>query len=74
MLPSELISRLIDLQEQANTHTAEYLKLQFMPGKKTVASAHLRKAERLRLRIQEIIREIAAGDNCPSVNQGAPPT
>ncbi len=66
----ELVSKLIDLQEKANSHATEYLKLRFVPGKKTMASVHHRKAERLRLRIQKIIREIAGAkaDN-PLINQ-----
>ncbi len=59
MLANELVSELIELQEKANSHATEYLKLRFVPGKKTVASVHHRKAEKLRVRIQKIIREIA---------------
>lgn len=60
MLPSELIAKLIDLQEQADAHTSEYQRLECLPGRKSKASIHRRKAVKLRSRIQEIIREIAS--------------
>lgn len=60
MLPGDLISKLIDLQEKANEHTSEYKKLQYLPGNKSKAAVHQKKAMRLRSRIQELIREIAS--------------
>ncbi|MHC1725439.1 MAG: hypothetical protein AB9866_05395 [Syntrophobacteraceae bacterium] len=59
MQQERIISKLIDLQDRADAHTSEYLKLQFVPGKKTKASSHYRKALKLRSRIQELIRQIA---------------
>lgn len=67
MQATELVSKLIDLQEKANLHATEYLKLRFVPGKKTIASDHHRKAERLRARIQKIIREIAGCESDPTL-------
>ncbi|MEN6441479.1 MAG: hypothetical protein ABFD97_23185 [Syntrophobacter sp.] len=60
MLPSDLIAQLIDLQEKANVHITEFRRLEHLPGNKSKASVHRRKAVKLRSRIQEIIHEIAA--------------
>jgi hypothetical protein len=57
--PNEVISKLIDLQELTDSHTAQYLKLQRVPGKRMQASVHQCKAARLRPMIQELIHEIA---------------
>ena len=59
ILLSKIISELINLQEQADSHTAKYLKLHNVPEKWTRASAHYCKSARLRSRIQELIRKIA---------------
>ncbi len=59
MQQDQLISKLIDLEDKAKAHTSEYLKLLQMPGNKTQASLHYRKALKLRSRIQGVIREIA---------------
>lgn len=62
MQPDKIISQLIDLQEKANTHTSEYLRLQYLPGNKAKAFAHQRKAIKLRSRILDLIREIALSE------------
>jgi hypothetical protein len=59
MQQNELISKLIDLQEKEDAHVCEYRKLEMVPGKKTKASLHYKKAMRLRSRIQELIHQIA---------------
>ncbi len=59
MRQDQMISKLIDLEDKANAHTSEYLRLLQMPGNKTKASLHYRKALKLRSRIQGLIREIA---------------
>ncbi|MCE5333093.1 MAG: hypothetical protein LLG06_00730 [Desulfobacteraceae bacterium] len=64
MTTHEIVSELIVLQDEEILHRTEYLKLQHLPGKKTVASSHCRKAMRLRARIQALIKTIAqAGNN-----------
>jgi len=60
MVPNNLIAELIDLQEKANLHITECQRLEHLPGNKSKATAHRRKAVRLRSRIQEIIHQIAA--------------
>ncbi len=60
MRQNELITRLIDLQEKEDVHVCEYRKLELVPGKKTKASLHYKKALRLRSRIQQLIHQIAA--------------
>ena len=62
MRQEELISKLIDLEEKANTHTSQYLKLLSVPRKRTSASIHYQKALKLRARVQELIRQIALCD------------
>lgn len=59
MRQQELISKLIDLEEQARVHSSEYLRLIQTPGNLTKASFHNRKAIRLRSRIKGLIRQIA---------------
>ncbi len=59
METESLVSKLIKLQEKAEIHSSQYNKLQKLPGSKTKASAHQRKALRLYSRIQELIHEIA---------------
>ncbi len=59
MSQEQLIAKLIDLEERANAHTSEYLKLQSVPRKRTSASSHYQKALKLRARVQELIRKIA---------------
>ncbi len=56
---SGAISKLINLQEQADSHTSSYLKLQYVPEKWAQASVHYHKSARLRSRINELIHEIA---------------
>ncbi len=62
MQPDKIISLLIDLQEKADTHTTEYLRLQYLPGNKAKATAHQRKALKLRTRILDLIRKIALAE------------
>ena len=66
MRQEQLIAKLIDLEERANAHTSEYLKLQSVPRKRTSASIHYQKAPKLRARVQELIRKIALciSSNC----------
>jgi len=59
MRQEELISKLIDLEERANAHTSEYLKLLNEPRKRTSASVHYQKALKLRARVHDLIRKIA---------------
>lgn len=59
MREQELISKLIDLEEQAKAHTSEYLRLMQMPGNLTRASFHNNRALRLRSRIKGLMRQIA---------------
>lgn len=59
MWQEQLISKLIDLEEQAKTHTCEYLRLIRAPGNMAKASFHDRKALRLRSRIQNLMRQMA---------------
>jgi hypothetical protein len=58
MRQEQLISKLIDLEDKANAHASEYLKLLGVPGNKAQASQHYRKALRLRARVQGLIRQI----------------
>ena len=53
MHQEKLIAKIIDLEERANAHTAEYQRLLHVPKSKTEASKHHRKAVRLQSRIQE---------------------
>jgi hypothetical protein len=66
MRQEKLISKLIDLEDRANAHTAQYLKLLGIPGKRTGASTHYQKALKLRARIQDLIRQIALYDGTHS--------
>ncbi len=59
MQPEVLVSKLIKLQEKAEIHSSHYSRLRQLPGNKTKASEHERKALRLYSRIQELIHEIA---------------
>ena len=71
MQTEALVSKLIKLQEKAEVHSSEYNKLQNLPGNRTKASEHHRKALRLYSRIQELIREIASsgrGFNRPAAD------
>jgi hypothetical protein len=65
MRQDKLIAKLIDLEERANAHAAEYQRLQQIPKSKTIASKHYRKALSLQSRIQSIIREIALCEDSP---------
>lgn len=60
MQSKNIVGRLIDLQDQANVHTSEYQRFQHMPGHKTQATAHMRKALKLRAQIQKLIHQIAS--------------
>jgi len=59
MRQEQLIAKLIDLEERANAHTSEYLKLVSVPRKRTSATIHYQKALKLRARVQDLIRKIA---------------
>lgn len=73
MTSQNIVSKLIDLQDKANAHASEYERLQNIPGQKTVASAHLRKAVRLRAQIQKLIHQLAAnGSPQPPANMELP--
>ncbi len=63
MRQEQLIAKLIDLEERANAHTSEYLKLVSVPRKRTSATIHYQKALKLRAKVQEIIKKIALCDN-----------
>ena len=63
MRQEQLIAKLIDLEERANAHTSQYLKLLSVPRKRTSASIHYQKALKLRARVQELIRKIAHCDS-----------
>lgn len=60
MLTNELISKLIDLQDQANALILKVQQLQSMPKKEREASRHQRKVAVLNSNIQRIIRKIAS--------------
>ncbi len=68
MQHEKIITKLIDLEERAEAHRVEYLKFQYVPGKKTLASSHYRQALRLRSRIRELIRKIARFEADPPVH------
>lgn len=68
MQHEKIIAKLIDLEDRAEAHRAEYLKLQYIPGKKTIASSHYRQSLRLRSRIRELIRKIALFEADPPVH------
>jgi hypothetical protein len=61
----KLIAKIIDLEERANAHTAEYERLLHVPKSRTQASKHHRNAIRLQARIQCLIREIALWEEVP---------
>ncbi|MFZ0931060.1 MAG: hypothetical protein WAN11_20810 [Syntrophobacteraceae bacterium] len=61
MRQEQLISKLIDLDEQAKAHASEYMKLIQAPGNSAQASLHNRKALKLRSRIKDLMKKIAAG-------------
>lgn len=63
MQQEKLIAKLIDLEERANAHTAEYVRLLHVPKGRTEASRHYRKAAQLRSKIQDLIRQIALCDD-----------
>ncbi|MGC9966350.1 MAG: hypothetical protein ABSE08_13180 [Syntrophobacteraceae bacterium] len=65
MRQEKLIAKIIDLEERANAHTAEYQRLLQVPKSRTKASKHHRKAIRLQSRIQDLIREIALCGDFP---------
>ncbi len=60
MKQQELITKLIDLEEQIKVHSSEYLNLIRMPGNMTKASIHKRKVLRLRTRIKGLMAQIAS--------------
>ena len=64
-MQEKLIAKIIDLEEQANVHTAEYERLLTVPKSRTKAAEHHRKAVRLQSRIQSLIREIARWEEVP---------
>lgn len=59
MRQQELISKLIDLEEQAKVHSTEYLRLIQVPGNSAKASFHNRKVLKLHSKIKGIMRQIA---------------
>ncbi len=61
MRKEQLISKLIDLDEQAKAHAFEYLRLIQVPGNAAKASLHDRKALRLRSRMKDLMKQIAEG-------------
>jgi len=63
MTPHEIVAKLIALQDKESLHRTEYLRLQHLPGKKTAATDHHRKAVRLQSQIQGLIRMIARAGN-----------
>ena len=66
MRQEKLISKMIDLEDRANAHASQYLKLLSVPQKRTSASIHYQKALKLRARVQELIRKIALCDSARS--------
>ena len=65
MRQEQLIAKIIDLEERANVHTAEYQRLLHVPKSRTEASKHHRKAIRLQSKIHDLIREIALCECVP---------
>ena len=63
MLTNELISKLIDLQEQANTLVLKIQQMQTTNRKDRKVSRHRKRIEVLNSTIQRIIRRIAAVDS-----------
>ncbi|MGA2936441.1 MAG: hypothetical protein ABSF52_04995 [Syntrophobacteraceae bacterium] len=61
MHKEQLISRLIDLDEQAKAHASEYLRLIQAPGNAAKASLNDRKGLRLRSRMKDLMKQIAEG-------------
>lgn len=55
---NRLISKLLELGEEAEAHNAKYLQLMQTPGKMSKAFMHERKALRVHSKIQELIRQI----------------
>ena len=68
MHQEKLIVRLIDLEERANAHTAEYQRLLHLPKSRSEASKHYRKALTLQSKIQDLIREIALCEDAPALS------
>ncbi len=66
MRQEQLVSKMIDLEDKANAHASQYLKLLGVPGKRTIASTHYQKSLKLRARVQELIRKIALYNNAMS--------
>jgi len=56
---NELITKLIDLQDQANVLLAKIQEMQHTPRKEREASRHQRKIALLNSNIQRIIKQIA---------------
>jgi uncharacterized coiled-coil DUF342 family protein len=65
MRQEKLIAKIIDLEERAKAHTAEYQRLLHVPKSRTQASKHRRKAISLQSRIQDLIREVALCEDMP---------
>ena len=63
MLTNELITKLIDLQDQANALVSKIQQMQGTRKKEREASRHQRKIATLNSHIQRIIRQIAATDS-----------
>jgi hypothetical protein len=60
MSTKDLISKLIDLQEQADTLLSKIQQMQATPKKEREASRHQKRFAKLNSNIQLIIRQIAA--------------
>jgi len=59
MRQQELITKLIDLEEQVKAHSSEYLHLIRTPDNRAKASYHKRRVLRLRSRIRGLMEQIA---------------
>ena len=59
MRQEKLVAKMIDLEDRANAHTTEYLRLLSVPGAKSKASLHYLRASKLRAKIQNLIKQIA---------------
>lgn len=60
MSTSDLVSKLIELQEQANAVLSKIQEMQATPKKEREASRHRQRFAKLNSSIQRIIRQIAA--------------
>ncbi len=65
MEADKLIAKLIKLQNQADAHSSEYMRLEYIKTERAKALFHYRQNQKLRSKIQTLIRKIAAlgGEN-----------